>query len=154
LAYLLDQFPHKRESVRTIEPMKSQSPVIRFLSVIVAGWFLATMGLDAFGAHRCPHHDAVPGEARASTSNAGHAEHGVAAEGEQDGAHDSHGPCTCVGQCSMSGGVALASRSARVQHAVPQGALGEVPSSQATLLRRSLPYLTPFATAPPSAFAS
>jgi hypothetical protein len=96
----------------------------------------------------------VPGEAAASAGDAAHAEHAASAESEQDGAHESHGPCACIGQCSISGGVALASQSVHAQQATPQGTLGEEPSGQAVPLRRSLPYLTPFATAPPSTFAA
>lgn len=63
----------------------------------MAAAFLALLFLfagvgDALGAHHCPHHDGVP--AGAPTANSG-----LAHEHDPGADSDSHGPCTCVGQC-------------------------------------------------------
>lgn len=64
----------------------------RAVAAALSAAFLLALAGDALGNHACPHHDdapATPHETHETrTHETGHA-----------GNHDSHGPCTCVGQC-------------------------------------------------------
>jgi hypothetical protein len=140
-------------------PMNRRSIRHRTLALLVAALFGATMGVDALGAHPCPHHDG-PLVAAASEAGArdGHAGHGPAIEAaapyDSDAQHEGHGPCSCLGQCSASGSPALASTSnGATASAGALSAIRSLPIPQAAPCRR-VDYLIPFATAPPVPFAS
>jgi len=140
--------------------MTSRSLRFRVIALILAGALPATMGIGAFGAHPCPHHDgatAISGPP-APDGAAGHTHHGdvTARSGvDTDDAptHDEHGPCNCVGDCTMSSGPAQVSPVA-VQSAPLQAS--RTATSRATeAAPRSRPdFLIPFATAPPAPFAA
>jgi hypothetical protein len=118
----------------------------RLVASALAVLFLTTGAVDAYGLHRCPHHDGLPADAEEPTAAHAHAAH--AADPSHDDEHGSHGPCTCVGTCSVTA-VALPSAAdaawtaARVDAARPVAALHRNPFS----LDRD--YFHPFANAPP-----
>jgi hypothetical protein len=127
----------------------------RCAAFLVALAFQASANGDALGAHPCPHHDALPSAEPAAPSaeaaaqqpaaSADHAAHGAAAAG-----HDAGGsPCTCPGQCSVSGGVAHPTIDDRAiaiagNDAREPGRAGGLP-----LRAPAADYLLPFAHAPP-----
>jgi hypothetical protein len=140
--------------------MTRQRPIgFRLLSLLVAGSLLATAGVDAFGAHRCPHHDALPAEADAGNVavHDGHdgASGGATAVQSADGVadHDDHSPCSCVGQCPVSAGPALATAGSawRSGMATAAAAADFVAHSDAPSGKPA--HFIPFATAPPVSFA-
>lgn len=87
--------------------------------------FLGALETDGTGLRQCPHHDALPEAAGAPSPPHPH-EHAMGGEGhastgtaDRSGAvhgqdqqrsdpHRDHGPCTCLGCGSCSGGLALA----------------------------------------------
>ena len=82
---------------------------LRLLSLASALVLLLVGTADAYGLHRCAHHDALPGEAVPAggaehAAPGAHADHGAA---QAPAAHDHGAPanehdggCTCVGDCS------------------------------------------------------
>lgn len=122
---------------------------------------------DAFGAHACPHHDAIvaPGYASsvadavdASSSmdaadavpHGAHASHAGTPAPEHGDGHDGHEACTCGGVCPVSAGPApLAGRALlHVPLVLPYAAPAAHPDPTG-LPSRLTPYLLPFAQAPP-----
>jgi len=108
--------------------------------------------LDVAPGHRCPHHEALPvGHGDAASHPAGHAETGGsrwAGAAPADAPHN--GPCTCVDSCPAGVGQPLP---------VAADARPTAPAPQASALRprdagrnpaRLVPYLLPYAIAPPS----
>jgi hypothetical protein len=131
--------------------MTSGSLRFRVLAFILAGALPATLGIGAFGAHPCPHHDGLTAahDARAADPGSTHASHAASAQDEGPGEQEQHGPCNCVGSCTMSGGVALGSR-ADVQRASVQSTTRTASSGAVEAPPRDRPdFLIPFATAPP-----
>ena len=128
--------------------MNRRTPFERLLSFLVASVMLVTLGADAFGAHRCPHHDGLPGAT--ATEPVAHHDHGAASAATDDSAsHEHDGPCTCVGQCATSVGPAVASSSV----SKAEFSAGAVGSTHLAYLENGAPrpeYLIPFATAPPA----
>lgn len=72
--------------------MRSRNSKRAVAAALSAAFLLALAG-DALGTHACPHHDDAP-----ATPHGTHETRGTHEPGH-DGNHDSHGPCTCVGQC-------------------------------------------------------
>ncbi|HET9983239.1 MAG TPA: hypothetical protein VFQ38_06620 [Longimicrobiales bacterium] len=113
----------------------------RLASLLVAILLVATWSADAFGLHRCPHHDSLPGDA---AQHAGHgAHHGAPA-------HDSHSACTCIGACAP--GVALTAPGVNADvFAVAPDFVRAVPAPTVPILPDHALALIPFAQAPPLA---
>lgn len=122
---------------------RAPRPLRRIASLLVAVLLLATWGADAFGVHRCPHHDGLPAAAGP------HAAHGAAAP-DHAPAHGSHAACTCLGACAP--GVALGARAAAadVLAAAPDF-VRAVSAPTVPLLPDPALDLIPFAHAPPLA---
>lgn|SRR5690606_14756107 len=148
--------------MRRVRNLNVRDWVFRVLAVFVAAGFLGTGAADAFGLHRCPHHDGLPGEAGAAVAHAGGAgaadgaDHGGShavgvGEAHAGGAagHGDHGPCTCVGACGLTGAAHPVPRqtvtAATESHAASgcEHAAADAPSLHAD-------YILPFANAPPS----
>lgn len=95
---------------RTLD--RRRSPLLRLISLASALSLVLAGATDAYGLHRCAHHDALPGESAAGTTDHGahaavpgdaHAtshQHGA----PQSGEHESG--CTCVGHCAGAPGIA------------------------------------------------
>lgn len=116
-------------------------PLRRLASLLVAILLVATWSADAFGLHRCPHHDGLPGHA---AHHAGHgAPHGAPA-------HDSHAPCTCVGACTPGMALTAPTVAADVFAVVPDF-VRAVPAPTVSVLPDHALELIPFAQAPPLA---
>jgi len=86
---------------------RRRSPLLRLISLASALALVLSGATDAYGLHRCAHHDALPGET--TTQAPGHAGHAA-----DHGAHDHGAPesdahesgCTCVGHCAGAPGIA------------------------------------------------
>jgi hypothetical protein len=134
----------------------NRSPLTRALALASALVLLLGSGADAYGLHRCEHHDARPlpaaagdhgDAAHAHPGHAGHADHLDAGVPSSDSHHD--GGCSCVGDCTGAGAattvmpvgdVAIASHESAVDRSV-------VPSDPP--LAAHTPHVLPFAQAPP-----
>lgn len=122
----------------------------RLTALAAALLFLLSGAGDVLGAHPCAHHDALaPGHA-ADATGAHHAHHahdaGAPAPAEHDGA-----PCSCAGTCSAAAGVAMP-RAPETTFAPPAVAsAAPAYADHARLPGRLLPYLLPYAQAPPRA---
>ena len=121
--------------------MLHSSPFLRKL-LASAGVILLLLssGADAFGWHRCAHHDGAPPAAQGQGAHHGHGD-----GDEQQGAEG----CTCVGACALSGAALLpaaadvdvTTASARTQQRV-------TPAEQ--VRETWQPHLLPYSTAPPA----
>jgi hypothetical protein len=145
----------------------AQRPWIHGLvAATLAVLFVGAGAIDAYGLHRCPHHDALPGEAGVPGARAqpdGHAAihagaahngdvAGPAAHGDptNEEGHGEHGPCSCIGLCGAAS-VALPGFAARAP--VPLQVTADAVSlrlAQSLTIARA-DYLLPFANAPPFA---
>lgn len=140
-----------------------RSPWLRAFSLASACALVLAGSADAYGLHKCAHHDLLPGQSSADPVHGGaQAPHDNAAHGEiSDAAAVSHGhhpsapgeshdgACTCVGDCAGSAG-ALAPETA------PETQLAEAPFVETTVAHPSdsprpteTPHFLPFAQAPP-----
>jgi hypothetical protein len=120
----------------------------RLAATLMAAGFLGTATADAYGVHRCPHHDGLPG---ADTPFASHGAHDAGAHdgGAQSGTHDDHGPCTCVGACDVTGAAMPVPATAHTSIGGATGStLRALPPADHT--PHHFAYLLPFANAPPS----
>lgn len=130
----------------------------RIVSVVAAVAFFATGAVDAYGLHSCPHHDALPAPVHDAGDDPAHNVGGDAAYDagavhvgapHGSGAHgDDHGPCSCVGECSITTPPAPVP----TRHITIAASLTAAPSLQiaATQPRlRAVPHVLPYANAPP-----
>ena len=88
-------------------PDRRRSPLLRLISLASALALVLSGATDAYGLHRCAHHDALPGET--TTEAPAHAGHAVAHATHDDGGHESdahESGCTCVGHCAGAPGIA------------------------------------------------
>jgi hypothetical protein len=120
----------------------------RIVNLLVAGVFLSTVGGDTLGTHDCPHHDGLARHAAATPPVDMAGAHGGHADRDSSGSHD--GPCTCVGQCNVAGGLAVIGiRTAQLPRvATLTNAVRRAPA--AAPAKAPTPYLIPFANAPPA----
>jgi hypothetical protein len=157
--------PARRSIIFEIMPMRSRPGARRpwshgLVAAILAVLFVGTGAIDAYGLHRCPHHDALPGES-ADAADAGqpaaehhhgtpHADAGAAAAGQEQDGHGEHGPCSCIGLCGAAS-AALPGLSAAEPGPAPVtfAAPAARPASARAIPRAD--YLLPFANAPPFA---
>ena len=80
---------------------RGRSPLLRLLSLASVLALVLAGSADAYGLHRCVHHDALPGEAASAEAPAhgGHgAQHDHDAPASDSSEHDAG--CTCVGDCA------------------------------------------------------
>jgi len=101
------------------------------------------------GVDPCPHHDAAFYEAGiVDAGDSGHHEHhGGTSEPSES---EDHGPCMCVGPCATPPPVALPSTTSHaIAVALERVESQPAPSRDAAPLQ-FLPYLLPYAHAPPS----
>jgi hypothetical protein len=129
------------------------------VAAILAVLFVGTGAIDAYGLHRCPHHDALPGDgyqqAEGSHGDESHAAAhaagaggGAAAGAQGEQGHDEHGPCSCIGLCgaastAMPGAASATPRLALVTFDAPAARPAHTRADART------DYLLPFANAPP-----
>jgi|SRR5690606_11182951 hypothetical protein len=109
--------------------------------------FLAGL-VDLIAGHGCPHHDALPvSRADEAVHPAGHA--GAPDNGAAPADAPQHGPCTCVDSCPAGIGEPLPV--AADARPVPLAERGSVPGPRdpGRLPTRLVPYLLPYAHAPP-----
>lgn len=125
---------------------RSRLPVVAWAAV-----FLLAAAGDAFAQRACPHHrGAAEGHAVevARHGGADHAHHHAPAG---TGGHDAeHEGCTCLGACQPAGGAAFRAADAAVLRTAPESFLRIVPpSAVAEGARAPIPYVLPYALAPP-----
>ncbi|HEX5869061.1 MAG TPA: hypothetical protein VFY65_01525 [Longimicrobium sp.] len=129
----------------------------RLTAFLAAALFLLSGAGDAFGAHPCPHHAAIPAPSPAAATEAGHAsadahhghgEHHPVPDAPAE--HDSHDACTCGGVCPVGAGTVPlpASTLGHLSVLAPAPAPAARPGD-ATLPSRLVPHFLPFAQAPP-----
>lgn len=113
--------------------------------------FLLVAGAEeALGYHRCPHHEAVPGEHGPLPAHSAHRAHGSTEH--QSGTHRGsapEAPCTCIGTCHTTAAAPLAAFAATEILFVIRGANPFAPNKTADPLSNPLAYLFPHANAPP-----
>lgn len=104
---------------------------------------------EAVGAHACAHHDAIrrpAAEAHAGMHGGGRQAHG----GHDTDAHAEHGgSCTCLSSCMASSAAPLPTAAVLPVAHVAQ-VDSPVPAAETTPLPGRLPYVLPYATAPPA----
>jgi hypothetical protein len=116
---------------------------------IAAAWllllFLLVRGVDAFGLHRCPLHEAA-GSTPAHSMHAGHGSPGAAA----GHASDPHTPCNCVGMCCIAatGVVPPPESPVALRAVVTRVAVATIESPESVRPLRAA-YLLPYGQAPP-----
>jgi hypothetical protein len=131
-----------------------RSPAHRLIALWASIVLLLNGSVDAFGVHPCPHHDAVAHAPQAASGMAESGHHGAHGHG---GAHHAPTPdepgghaetCTCLGSCLTGTGAPLPDPpvlpAAPVTRVRPARIAGDV-----AVLPGRLPYLLPYATAPP-----
>jgi hypothetical protein len=134
--------------------MNRHSHRTRVFALIAALVFQATMWSDAFGAHRCPHHDLLAGTAESvGHAASGHMHAGIESSQSPAHSHAPHGPCTCIGHCNAGGTAAVTSRPARVVIVIGTLVRSRAPEARTVSLGRT-PFLHPFANAPPVLIAA
>jgi hypothetical protein len=131
---------------------------IRRLTALLAAMLLLLSGAgDAFGAHPCPHHAAIGAPEHAAAAHAAemadsHGDHGAHGQAPAHPAdHDGHSACTCGGICPVSTGPAPLAPALAVLPLVLVPAAPAAFTAADGLPSRLLPYVLPFAQAPPSA---
>lgn len=107
---------------------------------------LLTGSGDAFGVHACPHHDAVSQAAMAQAGHAGMHGHGAGHDAPADA--EDHGACTCLGACFTATAAPLP-RAVLLPVARVVSVSTPATSTVALPRRGRLPYVLPYATAPP-----
>jgi hypothetical protein len=112
-----------------------------FAATLAVAFLLGGVG-DALGAHHCPHHDGTPAGER-TADPAAHA-HDPGAES------DSHGPCTCVGQCQASASPSLPALVLDRDVPVPAAPPLSVHAPQPPVRLAIAPFSLPWGNAPPS----
>ena len=124
-----------------------RSPALRAFALVSALVLLLAGATDAYGLHRCAHHDSLPGAPEASTEGhgAGH-DHGARTDGAQPG-HEDAG-CTCVGDCAGSPGIESKPVASPVAlHFAIRVVAGDTPTDALRVAHS--PHFLPFAQAPP-----
>ena len=136
-----------------------RSPWLRAVALLSALALLFTGATDAYGLHRCEHHDALPGVDATATAAAAHAGHGaheahaaIADRTERDrhgdAGHDDG--CTCVGDCAGAPGFVTPDADASSQlNGVRLSASPMAPRADAPRADR-IAHVLPFAQAPPA----
>ncbi|MGH7557010.1 MAG: hypothetical protein ACREMD_04405 [Gemmatimonadota bacterium] len=112
------------------------------ISCLLIALFLAGNVGEAAGLHECPHHDAA-------SSAAGHR---PGSHGDPSGSHEddaARGACTCIGTCHGAASIGLPA-GATAAAIVPDGVGSATGASTVSADPRSIPYLLPYATGPPS----
>jgi hypothetical protein len=118
---------------------------IRIVNLLVAGVFPSTVAGDALGSHDCPHHDGLARHGEPAADFPAHDGHG---DTGSDESHDD-GPCSCVGECNITPGLAVVGVSSSRPNAAT--AIGTIIGPAAPPPARGpTPYLIPFANAPPA----
>lgn len=124
-------------------------PLRRLAAFWLALVFLLATAGEGYGYAHCAHHN--PEAARGAA--AGTAGHGAHAEVAPSPEHPEHSaPCSCLGTCQVGGGGAVMLAGAPAGAVVSvQTVLAARPPLPAhrSLLPRLLPYLLPYAQAPP-----
>lgn len=139
------------------KPVKREASIPqRLVSVVVAVLFLWAAGPDAYGAHPCPHHGALPAAASAAQEGANQSEDGpIRTAGSEDHhQHDHHpdGPCTCVETCPApdTGAVSLPAPATLADASLAARALPVPVVDTRALAPRHSPYELHLPNAPPA----
>jgi hypothetical protein len=156
LALIRFRFTFRHGPHATDEPaMNRRTARFRILTLLLASAFLASLSGRAAGSHHCPHHD-LPPAASVAESHATHDGHAAPAQSSVPTApdHDSHGPCSCIGQCSTSAGPLLSATpfAAPAFHGNTTDARAVVAANETVPARPH--FLLPFAHGPPAQFAA
>lgn len=127
----------------------------KLLALLLPLVFQGMVVVDATGLHGCPQHDQLPGQ---STDAPGHAGH-HAPDGHDHAAHHAHGdaghdgdhegPCTCIGNCHVSGeSAAIEAPPASAPGLAEASSFASAPRA-AELLPGSPSFLLPYSHGPP-----
>lgn len=120
------------------------------LSLLSALALVLAETADAYGLHRCAHHDALPGAAaEAGTDGAAHHVGGHDHDAPSSDAHDAG--CTCVGNCAGSSGAAEPESAATAELGARLTAQAAQPHPSDAPRADHTPHFHPFAQAPPAA---
>jgi hypothetical protein len=116
----------------------------RLAAVWLALLFLLSQGADGLGTHRCPLHEGAASDAGAHAAHhAGAASHGAPDGGEHEG------PCTCVGDCCASAGIAGTPEASISWRPVLVTAPAAAIEPQLQVRSHRTPFLLPYSQAPP-----
>jgi len=123
-----------------------RSPWLRACALLSVLVLLLAGAADAYGLHRCAHHDALPGESGEHGDHA--AGHDHAAPTPHDAPAHDDGGCTCVSDCAGSSGLESANADEPVELHFATAVVSE--PAPATMPRAAhSPHTLPFAQAPP-----
>jgi hypothetical protein len=106
--------------------------------------FLGAGTGDVLARHRCPHHDALPGGSAGVAAD--HAAHHATDAGQES--DESHGACTCLGQCQTESGQSAPTALAATLEPILRHARERL-VTPAWHASPPNPYLLPQANAPP-----
>ncbi len=132
------------------------SALHRIAAGVVAAVFLTSAAEHWFGVDPCPHHDEA--FVAADVSDAGapsqHAHHSGSSESSDSDSEDSdsedHGPCDCIGPCATPSPTALPASASREIAGTFERVEISVSPPRDFVLPQFVPYLLPYAHAPPS----
>lgn len=122
-------------------PAPTPTRLRRAAAALLTLLLLTVRAADAFGVHRCPHHDALPAPTGAATAHA----HGSAGHG----AAPHHGACTCVGACTLDCCDTVAARPGGLLRIAPAEPAAELAAAATDSLAPGVLELLPFANGPP-----
>jgi hypothetical protein len=141
------------------------TPLTRWLAAVLAVALPAATAPGAVTGHACAHHEGV-GVSESSHVEAGrtavgaedpggpHAHHAALSADDEPAAPGHHssgsGPCTCVGTCQGSAAAPPPDAAPGVSTPAPGHATSPAPYDVRTARATALPFLLPFANAPPS----
>ncbi len=134
-----------------LRPFVKLSALHRIAAGLVAAIFLTSGAEHWFGFNPCPHHDAALVVAGVSDGGTGdhHAHHAGSSEAPESDSGD-HGPCACIGPCASPAPTALpAAESGEVAGSFERVEIAVSPPRD-FVLPQFVPYLLPYAHAPPS----
>jgi len=133
------------------QPTVQRTFAHRLTALFALAFFLFTWTGEALGAHRCPHHDSVPGKAAVAQHTDAHAHHGATHAGHHAPApeHGDRHACTCQGSCpSVAGGALPASEDAVVRVAPASVREAAAPRVE-SIVPQLVPFFLPYAQGPP-----
>lgn len=129
---------------RYVRTIVTRTSLRRVTGAFLALTFVLAGATGAAGARPCAHHDGMSAEAAHVAD--GHDDHATSVPSET--APKGHGGCACLGDCAAASAVAIPE--------APRSIMAETPVLATTRVHRSdpsyrhVPYLVPFAHAPPA----
>jgi hypothetical protein len=121
----------------------------RAAAFLVALLLVLTILGTALGAHPCPHHDGAAAGGRAAGTVPVHGS-GSGHGHDASPASETHGPCTCVGQCQASAAPSMAAPVVGTDLPAPPASPHAFLPARPLLRATIVPFSLPWGNAPPT----